>query len=135
MGLDMGEKRVGVALSDELDLMAHAVRLIERTSDEQVISEVKKLAEEHHIEKVVVGLPKTMKGEAGPQVEKVMSFVQLLQAHVSCPIVTWDERLTTVQAERALIAQDMSRANRKRKRDAISAEIMLQSYLDFSKRK
>lgn len=132
LGLDMGEKRIGVARSDELHLMAHPVGFIERAGDEQAVREIKKFVDESHIQKVVVGLPKTMKGETGVQAEKVLSFVEKLRQYLSCPIVTWDERLTTVQAERALIAQDMSRAKRKRKRDAAAAEIMLQSYLDFS---
>ena len=135
LGLDVGEKRIGVARSDELNFMAHPVGFIKRVSDAQVALELKKLLNELHVQKIVVGLPKTMKGETGTQAEKVLSFVERLQSYLSCPIVTWDERLTTVQAERALIAQDISRAKRKKKRDAIAAEIMLQSYIDFSNRK
>lgn len=135
LGLDLGEKRIGVARSDELNFMAHPVGFIERTSDVYVLQELKKLADEFDIEKIVVGLPKTMKGTMGTQAEKALFFVEEFRKHVSCPIVTWDERLTSVQAERVLIAQDISRAKRKKKRDAIAAEIMLQSYLDFSNQK
>lgn len=135
LGLDFGEKRIGVALSDELNFMAHPAGFIKYRSEVQVFAELKRRVEESQIEKIVVGLPKTMKGETGKQAEKVLLFVESLRKHFSCPIVTWDERLTTVQAERALIEQDMSRAKRREKRDAIAAEIMLQSYLDFLKRK
>ena len=135
LGLDFGAKRIGVARSDELNFMAHAVGFIKHENENQILQELRKIIDEFRIEKVVVGLPKTMKGETGTQAEKVLSFVEFLRQRLSCPIVTWDERLTTAEAERALVAQDMSRAKRKEKRDAIAAEIMLQSYLDFSKRK
>ena len=135
LGLDFGEKRIGMARSDELSFMAHPVGFIQYRDENQAFQEIKKATDECHMEKVVIGLPKTMKGEIGPQAQKVLAFVESLRKHVTCPIVTWDERLTTVQAERALIDQDVSRAKRKTKRDAIAAEIMLQSYLDFSKRK
>ncbi|MBI4357863.1 MAG: Holliday junction resolvase RuvX [Candidatus Omnitrophica bacterium] len=133
LGLDTGEKRIGVARSDELNLMAHPVGFIERVSDEQVVREISKFASEFQVGKIVVGLPRTMKGEVGKAAEEVLAFVEWLRGKVSLPIVTWDERLTTAQAERAMIEQDMSRARRRVKRDAMAAEIMLQSYLDFSK--
>ncbi len=135
LGLDFGEKRVGVAQSDELNFMAHAVGFILRTSDEQVVSEIQKTIADSKIEQIVVGLPKTLKGETGIQANKVLAFIDLLKNKTSCSVIAWDERLTTAQAEKALIHQDMSRAKRKLKRDAISAEIMLQSYLDFLKHK
>ena len=131
LGLDFGEKRIGVARSDELNLMAHPVGFIEHRNEAYVVGEIQKLIDEYRIQKIVIGLPKTLKGVTGTQAEKVLSFSTRLGAQISCPIVTWDERLTTAQAERALIAQDVSRAKRKIKRDAIAAEIMLQSYLDF----
>lgn len=135
LGLDVGTKRIGVARSDELNFMAHTIGFIERRADDQVRKEIEKLIAEFHIEQVVVGLPKTMKGEIGTQAEKIFLFIEALRKQVSCPIATWDERLTTVEAEKALIAQDVSRAKRKKKRDGIAAEIMLQSYLDFLKQK
>lgn len=127
----MGEKRIGVARSDELNSMAHSIGFIERKSDAHVFEAVKKYVRDFSAEKIVVGLPKTLKGEIGPQAETVLLFVDRLKSHCPCPIITWDERLTTSQAERALIAQDISRAKRRVKRDAIAAEIILQSYLDF----
>ena len=135
LGLDFGEKRVGVARSDELNFMAHPVGFILRSSDDQLIDSVQKIIKESDIEKIVVGLPKTLKGETGTQANKVLRFIELLKNKIKCPIVTWDERLTTAQAEKALLGQDVSRQKRKLKRDAISAEIMLQSYLDFLRHK
>ena len=135
LGLDFGEKRIGVARSDELNWMAHPVGFIEHRSEEHAVREIQKLIDEFRIKKIVIGLPKTLKGAAGTQAEKVLSFSNRLSARISCPIVTWDERLTTAQAERALIAQDVSRAKRREKRDAIAAEIMLQSYLDFTRQR
>ncbi len=133
LGLDFGAKRIGIAKSDELNFMAHAMGFI--PSDENLFHSIKELVNKHQIQKIVIGLPITLKGEVGSQAKKVAAFAENLRKHIDLPIVTWDERLTTAQAERALLEQDMSRAKRKIKRDAIAAEIMLQSYLDFSKQK
>ena len=135
LGLDFGEKKIGVARSDELNFMAHTVGFIESRSESYVVGEIKKYIDEFRIQKIVIGLPKTLKGETGLQAQKVMNFSNRLAGSISCPIIPWDERLTTAEAERALIEQDMSRAKRKVKRDAIAAEIMLQSYLDFIKQR
>ena len=133
LGLDVGEKRIGIARSDELNFMAHGLGFIECRSEAHVVQVLNQYLKEFRVHKIVVGLPKTLKGETGIQAEKVLSFVEQLRAHVLCPVVTWDERLTTVQAERALIEQDMSRSRRRVRRDAFAAELMLQSYLDFSR--
>ena len=133
LGLDVGEKRIGVAASDELNAMAHGIGFIARKNDEQAFREIEAFINEFNVQTVVVGLPITLKGQEGIQAEKVYAFVEGLKKRMNCPIVTWDERLTTAQAERALIEQDMSRAKRREKRDALAAEIMLQSYLDRQK--
>jgi putative holliday junction resolvase len=133
LGLDLGEKRIGVARSDELLLMAHASGLIERRSDAHAVHEIKRLIDEFRIQKVVVGLPKTLKGMEGTQANRVQAFVRYLEKEINCPVVTWEELLSTAEAEWARIAQDMSRAKRRKKRDAAAAEIILQSYLDFIK--
>ncbi len=135
LGLDYGQKRIGVAKSDELNFMAHPSGFIPFKNERALITAIKDLVAEHHIKKIVVGLPLTLKGETGSQAEKVLSFVERLKGQVECPVLTWDERLTTAQAERVLLAHDVTRAKRKMKRDAMAAEIMLQSYLDFSKQK
>ena len=135
LGLDYGQKRIGVAKSDELNFMAHPIGFISFKNEQNLMTSIKNLIFEHDIEKIVVGLPITLKGETGPAAEKVMLFVEELRRQIKFPVLTWDERLTTAQAERALLAQDVSRSKRKVKRDALAAEIMLQSYLDFLKRK
>lgn len=133
LGLDIGTKRIGVARSDELNFMAHPMGFIERRSDAQVFETVKKYVRDFSVEKIVAGLPKTLKGEIGTQAKQVLLFVEELKRHCDCPVVTWDERLTTSQVQRNLIAQDVSRAKRRMKQDALAAEIILQSYLDFIK--
>ena len=135
LGLDLGEKRIGVAVSDELRLLAHPVGYILRRGNRQVFDELAKLIEEHGIQTIVVGLPKTLNNDVGTQAEAALAFVGRLSGRFTCKVVTWDERLTTAQAERALLAQDVSRAKRRQKRDAMAARIILQSYLDFLKEK
>lgn len=135
LGLDYGQKRIGVAISDELDFMAHAFGFIPVKTESELFGSVQRLMDEHQIKKIVIGLPMTLKGETGTQAQKVLAFSERLRNQVVCPVILWDERLTTAQAERALIDQDISRSKRRVKRDAIAAEIMLQSYLDFLKHK
>lgn len=131
LGIDFGEKRTGVARSDELLLMAHPVALIEEKNRDRIVQRLKGLIEEFRITKIVVGLPKTLKGELGPKAKETLGFVELLRGAVGCDVTTWDERLSTVQAEKQLLAHDVSRAKRKEKRDMIAAQIILQGYLDF----
>ena len=133
LGLDLGEKRIGVAVSDELNVMAHGIGFIARKNDEQAFREIEAFIIEFKAQTVVVGLPITLKGQEGVQAGKVHAFVEGLKKRMNCSIATWDERFTTAQAERTLIEQDMSRAKRREKRDALAAEIMLQSYLDHQK--
>lgn len=133
LGLDVGEKRIGVAVSDELNFMAHPIGFIERKSDDATYKQIEKLLAESPIEAIVIGLPRTMKGEIGTKAKEILQFTEELQKHFPQKVIHWDERLTTVEAEKKLLAHDVSRADRKIKRDALAAEIMLQSYLDFLK--
>jgi putative Holliday junction resolvase len=133
LGLDVGEKRIGIALSDELNMMAHAMSFIERKSDDFAIQSIKEMITLHNVEAVVVGMPITLKGEIGKKAIEISAFADRLKGSAGCPILTWDERLTTKEAERALIEQDMSRAKRRIKIDALAAQIMLQSFLDYTK--
>ena len=133
LGLDIGEKRIGVAASDELLFMAHPVGMIEHTSKKDTLQQIKRIVDDYKAQKIVVGLPKTMKGEIGTKAEEILKFVEFLKPRLACEIVTWDERFTTVQAERKLLEHDVSRAKRREKRDQLAAEFMLQSYLDYLK--
>ncbi len=130
LGLDVGDRRIGVALSDPLGFSAQPLTVVERTAVADDLEALRVLVEGRGVGTVVVGLPLTMRGEQGPQARKVMSFVQLLRQRVSVPIELVDERLTTVQGERALLAMDTSRRKRKQTIDLVAAQLILQQFLD-----
>ena len=136
LGIDFGEKRIGIAVSDPLGLTAQAVAVIGKgESFEQDIKELKKIIKKYGgVDEIVVGLPKTMAGEIGKQAQKVLEFVEALKISFKINIRTWDERLTTVEAEKTLISAGLSREKRKKVIDKSAATYILQSYLD-SKRK
>lgn len=130
LGLDVGERRIGVALSDPLGLTAQRLTVISREALEQDLTAVATLASEHGVEAVVVGLPLMMDGHIGEQAQRVMEFVERLREHLACPVHVVDERLTTVQSERALLETDTSRRKRKQLIDQLAAQLILQFYLD-----
>jgi len=128
LGLDIGDKRIGIAISDEMGWTAQGLKTISRDKDE--ISEIKEIIEGYEVKEVIIGLPKNMDGSIGPQGEKVIAFVERLKANISLPILLWDERLSTVSAEKTLLKADLSRRKRKALRDRLSAQFILQGYLD-----
>ena len=128
LGLDIGEKRIGVALAN--GLLAIPLTVIDITGEESDIEQLLALAREHGAERIVVGLPLSMNGSIGRQAESVLAFSRSLSEHVDIPVDTWDERLSTVAAERLLLDSGMKREKRKGKRDAMAAAIILQAYLD-----
>jgi len=130
MALDVGTKRIGVALSDPLKITAQGLETFQRTTLEEDIKGLWKLIDEHEVSQLVVGLPKNMDGSEGFKVEEVRQFAADLTAERKIDIVWVDERLTTVSAERALLEADVSRKNRKKVVDKMAAVIILQSYLD-----
>ncbi|MEK6681272.1 MAG: Holliday junction resolvase RuvX [Nitrospirota bacterium] len=130
LGLDVGDKRIGIAVSDELCMCAHGVRTIERKGIKEDIRQIKEICEEYGVEEIIAGLPVNMDGTKGIMAGKVEDFISLLKKDILIPINTWDERLSTVQAERNLIEADMSRKKRKLVIDKIAAAIILQGYLD-----
>lgn len=130
LGLDVGEKRIGVALAD--GLIAIPLTVINRAGEEIDLERVLALAQEHGVERIVVGLPRSLDGSIGRQAERVLDFSRALSQHV--PVDTWDERLSTVAAERLLLDTGMKREKRKEKRDAMAAAIILQAYLDGTSR-
>ncbi len=131
MGLDLGEKRIGVSISDPDRLIAQSLTVIQHTSLKRDIHAIEKLAKEHEVEKVVVGLPRRMDGTLGPAAEMAQTFAQELERRTKLPTVMWDERLTTVAAQRAMIEAGVRREKRRERVDAVAAAILLQSYLDF----
>lgn len=128
LGLDVGEKRIGVALAD--GPLAIPLTVIDRAGEGADLERVLDLAQEHGAERIVVGLPRSMDGSIGRQAERVLAFSKALSQHTDIPVDTWDERLSTVAAERLLLDTGMKRGKRKEKRDAMAATIILQAYLD-----
>ena len=133
IGLDLGEKRVGIAVSDETATISNAVDTIIGLSAKDLIKRISEIALSYGAEEVVIGLPLNMNGSKGPQADKAISFAEKLQRSISCRVSTFDERLTTAQGEAILISADMSRKKRKQNIDRLAAQIMLQAYLDFRK--
>jgi putative Holliday junction resolvase len=130
LGLDVGDVRIGVAVSDPLGVIAQPLASVRRISVSKDVEFIKHLAEENEAGKIVVGIPKTLDDEVGIQAQKVLDFADSLGKALEIPIVLWDERLTTAEAERALIEADMSRRKRKKVIDKVAAVLILQGYLD-----
>lgn len=130
LGLDVGEKTIGVAVSDPLGFTAQGIKTIHRKGKKTDIEELKQICIQYEVDTIVVGLPKNMNGTIGPQGEKVMSFSEFIKEHTNLPIKLWDERLTTVAAHRAMLEADLSRAKRKKIVDKMAASFILQGYLD-----
>ena len=130
MGLDIGDKTIGVAVSDLMGLTAQGVTTIKRVGKKKDIEAIKQIIAEKQVNKIVSGLPKNMNGTVGPQGEKVQKFCELLKEETNLPIEFWDERLSTVAAERSLIEGTVRRENRKKVIDMLAAVIILQGYLD-----
>ena len=130
LGLDIGERRIGVALSDPLGITAQRLTVIERQGLAHDLSAIAELVTTHQVEAVIVGLPLTMRGETGEQAKLVQALAEQLASRIPCPIRFIDERLTTVQSERALLETDTSRKRRKGLIDQLAAQLILQSYLD-----
>lgn len=130
LGLDVGQKTIGVAISDPLGFTAQGITTIRRIKKENDILEVKKICDEYSVETIVVGLPKNMDGSIGFAGEKIQEFSELLREKIDLEIVFWDERLTTVAAHKAMLEADLSRGKRKKIVDKVAATYILQGYLD-----
>ena len=130
MGLDVGDKTIGVAVSDLMGLTAQGVKTVKRVGKKKDIEALKEIIKERQVNKIVSGLPKNMNGTLGPQGEKVIKFCELLEQETGIKIEYWDERLSTVAAERTLIQGNVRRENRKGVIDMVAAEIIIQGYLD-----
>ena len=128
LGLDLGRARIGAAISDELHLLAHPLETI--PANEQAASRVAELVRERKIDHVVTGMPRQMDGQLGAAATEVIRFVEKLRALLPCPVVTWDERLTTVAAHRALRDAGKKTRHTRGYIDQVAAQMILQSYLD-----
>jgi putative holliday junction resolvase len=132
MGLDVGSKTVGIALSDAFGWTAQGLETLKINEEENVFGfeELGKIIKEHEVSKIVVGLPKNMNGSIGPRGEASQFYARELEERFGIPVILWDERLTTVAAERVLLEADVSRKKRKKVIDKMAAMMILQGYLN-----
>lgn len=131
LALDVGDKTIGIAVSDELMYTAQGVETIRRTSIQRDLKRLEELMTEYQTDTLLVGMPKNMNGTIGPRGESVRAFAKLVQKAIEgTKIIFWDERLSTVAAAKSLIAADVSRAKRKKVIDKMAAVFILQGYLD-----
>jgi len=135
MGIDYGEKRFGIALSDPLGITAQGLPTIERTSIQEDIKKIINILQEKEVEEIVLGLPKHLNNTLGDKAKEVLNFIDTLKKHINIPIKTFDERFSTVRANRAMLEGDLSRKKRKERVDMIAAQLILQDYLDRSSTK
>ena len=138
MGLDFGSKTVGVAVSDPLGITAQGIEIVRRTSENKLrktLARIEVLVAEYQVTEFVLGLPKNMNNTSGERVEKTMEFKAMLERRTGLPVHMWDERLTTVAADRTLIEAGVRRENRKEYVDMLAAVYILQGYLDSLERK
>lgn len=130
MALDLGDRRIGVAVSDELGWTAQGVGVVKRHRDGRELEEIERLVREREVSEIVVGLPRNMDGSIGPRGEICIAFAEMLRGRLQLPVHLWDERLTTVSAERTLLEADVSRKKRRQVVDKLAATLILQHYLD-----
>jgi putative Holliday junction resolvase len=130
MGLDYGDKTIGIAVSDELGWTAQGLEVIRRTTVERDLNRLRELIAQYDVKELVVGLPKNMNNTIGPRGEICIEFAQSLHETLGMPVHLWDERLTTASAQRMLIAADVSRKKRKQVIDKMAAALILQGYMD-----
>lgn len=130
LALDVGERRVGVAVSDPLGLLARPLDVITRRSKREDFEAIARLVEEQEASRVVVGHPLSMDGQPGPQAQRVERYAAALAEHLDVPVILWDERLSTVEAERLLRESGETSREFRSRVDAVAAAVILQSYLD-----
>ncbi len=130
LGLDIGEKRIGIAISDGLGITAQGLKTVKRSSADKDRKEIEEIIKEYKCTKLIVGYPRRTDGTLGPETNKITSFIEALKESVKLPVVFWDERFTTIMAERTLIEADISRTKRRKVIDKMAAVLILQNYLD-----
>ena len=133
LGMDVGDKRIGLAISDDLGMMAHGLPTLERRNPQYDLDYLKNLLEEYEIQKIVVGLPLNMNGQKGPRAQIVLAFTESLQKELSIPVVNWDERLSSQAAQRPLMEAGVKWRKRRKVIDQLAAIIILQNYLDHKR--
>ncbi|MHC4139517.1 MAG: Holliday junction resolvase RuvX [Planctomycetota bacterium] len=133
LGIDYGEKRVGLAISSPVGFIAQGLPTIERIDGTDYLEELADVIKEKEVDEIVVGLPKNMNGSIGEKAEEVFVLVETLKSKFNLPVHTFDERLTTVRAHRAMTGARMSKKGKKKRVDMIAAQFILQAYLDKKK--
>ena len=128
LGIDYGNRRVGIAISDELQLTAQPHKLLIRENDENLISDIKEIIHSHNIEKIVIGLPVLLDGSHSSQTKKTRKFISRIRQSSDLPIEKWEERISTIEAGKILTGTSINK--KKENIDIISAQLILQSYLD-----
>ncbi|MCM1183249.1 MAG: Holliday junction resolvase RuvX [Roseburia sp.] len=138
MGLDFGSKTVGVAISDPLLVTAQGIEIVRRKSENKLrrtLARIEELIVEYEVDEIVLGYPKNMNDSVGERTEKTLAFKEMLERRTGLPVQLWDERLTTVAADRAMMEAGIRREKRKEYVDMIAAVFILQGYLDFCRNK
>jgi putative Holliday junction resolvase len=130
LALDVGTKRIGLAVSDPLGLTAQGLGVLDRKDWDRDLVRLQEIAHPYRVQEILVGLPRHMDGRPGEQVEEILALARALAEALGAQVVTWDERLSTVEAERLLIQADLSRKRRRRVVDQVAASLILQAYLD-----
>lgn len=134
MGVDYGDARTGIAISDLLCSIVGFTTVIHSRRDDKTIAEIKKLIEQNMVGEIVCGLPKNMDGTEGPRAEVCRAFAKLLEEETGLPVALWDERRTTVEAHNILSEHNYHGKKRKNTVDAVAASLILEGYLNFKKR-
>jgi putative Holliday junction resolvase len=130
LALDVGHKRIGLAVSDPLGFTAQGLGILQRQGRESDLSRLLEMAREYHVQEILVGLPRHMDGRLGSQADDILELANALGEALGVPVTTWDERLSSKEAERVLIAADVSRRRRRQVLDKLAAVLILQAYLD-----
>ncbi|MDD5772458.1 MAG: Holliday junction resolvase RuvX [bacterium] len=133
LGIDYGEKRIGLAISDQLGIIAGKLKTLENLSWSNAVSELQRIINEHLVDGIVIGLPKNLKGEETPQTLKVKEFIAFIKGKIIIPVYEWNEMFTSKESNNVLIGGDVSRKDRKKFVDQLSAVLILQGYLDSLK--
>lgn len=133
LGIDYGDVRVGVAVSDPLGFTAQGLETVQNRGKKSVLEALAKICAEYSVAEVVIGLPRNMDGSIGPRAKAVMDLLPELEVAVKVPVTTWDERLSSRQVERSMLEGGLSRQKRKENSDRLAATLILQSYLEFKR--
>ena len=131
LALDVGEKRIGVAITDALNIIAQGLEVIKQKNPDETLSRIMDIVKKNNVSKVIVGMPFNMDGSKGSAAQNIQGFVEFLKKNLTIDVETIDERLTTAQGERILLDADISRKKRKLSIDKIAAQLILQTYLDL----